>query len=482
MNDIKRRPKLFDINKNQEEGHFIVPEKKSSIKPSVKIKVEKAISKLSDIGNKIIAIGNKPDYLIIEHSKNTLPAKLERHSELVKPIKIPKENKTVDKIKTKLNKTSRKVIIANTIAILLLTTYVVTDNKKYSATDISTVDSKNTTSLLRNYLPGSQKIDNILPLDEKAEAANTDKEFSAWLTPWNIDSIKNNNKQYKSISVFWLTVIDDKLTLSPKASFDNWLEYKQKYSLSDQTFYLSVSGDPNFTYIALSDPEKQRAHIANLLENVNKYGFDGIDIDYEALGSENKDLFTNFINNLTTAFHADNKKVAVTVEARIANQFPMDWPQLNKITDEMRIMAYDYHGRNTGTPGPIAPLGWIKEILDYCQNNLNTKKIILGLGNYGYDWHADQNSWTGSGLSFEQSTKLATDKSTPIIRSTGIDERGYDIGSIPNFTYIDEQQINHQVWFEDSVSLNEKINLAKQYNIKGIIFWSLGLGDNLTQN
>ena len=73
---------------------------------------------------------------------------------------------------------------------------------------------------------------------------------------------------------------------------------------------------------------------------------------------------------------------------------------------------------------------------------------------------------------------LSADKNSPVIHQTGIDERGYDIGTIPSFTYTDTQGMLHSVWFEDNQSLTEKSNLVAQYPVKGIIFWSVGLGDS----
>ncbi|WP_249661895.1 glycosyl hydrolase family 18 protein, partial [Lysinibacillus fusiformis] len=45
----------------------------------------------------------------------------------------------------------------------------------------------------------------------------------------------------------------------------------------------------------------------------------------------------------------------------------------------------------------------------------------------------------------------------------------------PFFEYYDEQGRAHMVWFEDARSIQAKFNLIKQYNLRGIGYWKLGL-------
>ena len=107
------------------------------------------------------------------------------------------------------------------------------------------------------------------------------------------------------------------------------------------------------------------------------------------LGEDNRELFTNFVRQLTDRFHQANKLVSVTLEARIGDP-PMDWAALGDLADEIRIMLYDYHSRGTSNPGPIAPIGWVKEKLDYAKLTIPLNKLVVGQPNYGYDWHKNQ--------------------------------------------------------------------------------------------
>ena len=301
-----------------------------------------------------------------------------------------------------------------------------------------------------------------------------------WLTPWNTDQVSQNATRYQSISAFWLTVQPDGVTFQPKADWSIWKSYIAANKKPGQTYVLTVSGDPDAVFLALSDPQKRTTHINNLLQTVKDQGFDGIDIDYEGLGSENSDLFTQFITQLSAAFKASNKTVDVTVEARIGSDPPMDWAALAKVADQVRVMVYDYHGINTGQPGPIAPIGWLQEVLDYAKKTVPQQKLAIGIGDYGYDWAQPTDpsvSWSGTGIGYDQAMALAKQYNQKVTRATGIDVRGYDIGSIPTFSYTDSNNQQHQVWFEDQSSLQAKLDLISQYSTAGVIFWSVGVGD-----
>jgi hypothetical protein len=337
------------------------------------------------------------------------------------------------------------------------------------------------TSNLNRQLPSVENYQDSQAFDPTSVATTSSFHLSTWVTPWNTTAVQQTQAKYASFSAFWLTVADDGVHMVPKSSLDAWHSLMQTIPKGDRPTFLTVSGDPDLVYAGIYTEELRRTHIASLLEWVTLNGFDGIDINYEGLGNENRQLFSDFITELTASFHLANKQVAVTVEARLNNQVPMDWPLLSRVADEVRVMVYDYHGRTTATPGPIAALGWLKEVLDYIDQETVSEKVVVGLGNYGYDWIEQvvdgQALYQGSGISFEQALAVAGERGVAIVRATGIDERGYDRGAIPTFTYKDDTGRSHSVWFEDNYSLQAKSTLVAQYPVRGVIFWSVGLGD-----
>lgn len=416
-----------------------------------------------------------------QYGKRSSQTKLKDRARRASKLALAKSKDHARKLHGHLKTPVGRLAMINGFALVALFAFVLSQTNLTinSNSDNSSQDSLAVTQPIRRYLPAIPAASSI-PLNEsKINQDGHRTKLHTWVTPWNATLLKENSAVYGSISAFWGTVEENGSGISLKGSLQIWKDFEAVLPPSIPT-YLTISGDPNFTYLTLSSESTQHAFISNLLTLLKDNNFTGVDIDFEALGSSNRDLFTSFIRNLSAALKPEGKEVHVTVEARIANNVPMDWRALGQIADEVRIMAYDYHSRQTGEPGPIAPLGWVKEVVDYAVTVIPIHKVVIGLGNYGYDWTAPtapETSWNGLGLSQERAISLAQQYNTPVVRMTGLDSRGYDIGNIPSFTYLDESQTQHSVWFEDADSLNQKLDLLDQYSIGGVIFWSVGLGD-----
>lgn len=398
---------------------------------------------------------------------------------LISPAKVKEKAK---RAKRHLTTPIGKVAAINSLALLGLFAFVMQQQPPIGDQQLTRDVGAVTQQTLRQYQPSVGVVSSsVTAFNETVATQDRQLPLYTWVTPWNLDSVQANLASYKGFSAFWMTVESDGSTLSTKGNWAGWEQLIERRK-EGQSTTITITGDPDWTYLTLSNTTAQEAFITNVIKLLNEKNAGGVDINFEALGSDNRELFTAFVRNLAAALKPLNKQVVVTLEARLANVVPMDWRNIGQIADEVRIMAYDYHARNTGYPGPIAPLGWVKEVVDYAVSQIDPTKIVVGLGNYGYNWVAPESeggTWAGVGLSFERATSLATELEVPILRATGIDERGYDIGTIPYFSYTDKADGKmHSVWFEDATSLGEKVALLSQYPLRGVIFWSVGIGDS----
>jgi spore germination protein len=123
------------------------------------------------------------------------------------------------------------------------------------------------------------------------------------------------------------------------------------------------------------------------------------------------------------------------------------------------LMAYDRHA--TGSPpGPVAPMPWVKQAVSHAiAVGVKPSQLLLGVANYGYDW--PQGSTNAATVSYAQISKMNV---KPI----------WDAASGEyHFTYT-KNGITHQVWFEGTRSMSEKVSLAKAQKLSGIAVWRLG--------
>ena len=49
------------------------------------------------------------------------------------------------------------------------------------------------------------------------------------------------------------------------------------------------------------------------------------------------------------------------------------------------LMTYDEHYFG-GAPGSIASMPWVENVLKYATGTISSKKLLLGIPGYGYDW------------------------------------------------------------------------------------------------
>lgn len=219
----------------------------------------------------------------------------------------------------------------------------------------------------------------------------------------------------------------------------------------------------------LSSEERRRAHIDAILELIERKNFDGINIDYESLRTEQTDDFSRFIQELAKALHARDKLLGIAIHPQHADTSTrgQDIPSL-AVADILALMTYNEHW-NTSHPGPIASLPWMRKILSYTTEDLavEPQRIYLGMPLYGYDW-AEQGD-VAEGIEHEEVVTLVN-------TNPDIDVRYDERAGAPYFTYTDTGG-RHEVWFEDAQSFEQKVELVQEFGLGGIHLWRLGRED-----
>jgi spore germination protein YaaH len=216
---------------------------------------------------------------------------------------------------------------------------------------------------------------------------------------------------------------------------------------------------------AIEDPADRTRHVAALVALVEENDFDGIDIDYESLAAEDREVFSLFVEELAAALHARGRILSIAVHAKTddagtwGGPAAQDWARLGAAVDEFKIMTYDYHW-STSEAGPIAPLAWVDEVLTYAATVVPPEKTWLGVHFYGYDWVGS----AAEGIEWQQVAKRIARSGAEVQR----DEPGEAW-----FRYDDGR---HTVYFTDARSLAERLDFvfARHPNLGGIAIWRLG--------
>jgi spore germination protein YaaH len=142
---------------------------------------------------------------------------------------------------------------------------------------------------------------------------------------------------------------------------------------------------------AIDSPELRAIHVAEIAALVERMDYDGIDLDYEEFRAQTRDSFAAFVEELAQALHANDRLLSVTVQAKTGEpgndpgSAAQDWPRIVAAADHINIMTYDYTGRSSA-PGPISPMGWVVDVLDYAASVTSLSEVHFGMPFYAYSW------------------------------------------------------------------------------------------------
>ncbi|PYQ35338.1 MAG: hypothetical protein DMF57_03475, partial [Acidobacteria bacterium] len=226
--------------------------------------------------------------------------------------------------------------------------------------------------------------------------------------------------------------------------------------------------DAKRVHVFLTNPKQQDLIISDLRRWVLANHFQGINVDFENLLEGDYPLYLPFLQRLKTAFAPYH----LVVSADLESSAPLNWRAVSSVCDFVVVMAYDEHGERS-KPGPIASIGWYRDILDRAVRSVPREKLVIGLANYAYDWMqgrdwADPLTYQGALLMAEK--YRSTEKPEDVV--------DFDADALnPTFWYVDDNGKEHEVWFLDAITAANQWMIAENYGLRGVAVWVLGSTD-----
>lgn len=226
--------------------------------------------------------------------------------------------------------------------------------------------------------------------------------------------------------------------------------------------------DGNIAKTLLENSTNRQALINNILTSLKANSYKGVNIDLEGVFYYDRSYLTAFMSELYSSLHSQGFYVTMAVPAKTSDSPTSSWSgaydyaALPNYADQIVLMTYDEHYPG-GTPGAIASIGWVENVIKYAAAVMPREKILLGTAAYGYDWSSLGTKAYGiNGINNLALTYGAAIKWDSVSQS-------------PYFTYVDSNFISHTVWFENAASVSYKLDLVNSYNLAGIGIWRLGL-------
>ena len=217
--------------------------------------------------------------------------------------------------------------------------------------------------------------------------------------------------------------------------------------------------------------------------------YSGVTIDFEGLRAESKENFTLFLQALASEVHALNKTVYVCVSPVLttgAYYDGYDYRAIGKAADKVILMAHDYDARNlSGFEGSeyykttsAAPLDQVymslRAIVDPQTGVEDLSKIALAFSNKNIAWQIDENGKLLDPVPAYPSNETVYKRLNQVDTIHGWSANYQTCYAI----YTNEAGERWYLLYEDSRTLQSKLNAAKLLGITGVSIWRLGTMPN----
>ncbi len=217
---------------------------------------------------------------------------------------------------------------------------------------------------------------------------------------------------------------------------------------------------------------KRKELIESIINVCIKYKLDGINIDFENMRKEDKDLYSRFIIELEPSMKELGLVVSVDVTAPDGSDtwsLCFDRHVIGDVADYIIFMAYDEYGESSTKSGTTAGYDWVelglKKFIE--TEEIEPGKIILGVPLYTRLWTEDS-----SGKVLKKSVISMKDIENTIPSDV---ERKWDDKLKQYYVEYKDGNNTNKMWIEDLKSLKEKLGLISEYQLGGLASWEKGM-------
>jgi spore germination protein YaaH len=268
------------------------------------------------------------------------------------------------------------------------------------------------------------------------------------------------------------------------------LELARKHKVDVMPLIKNPGFDQEKLHKLLANPQARARAIESMVGECKRYGYLGIQFDFENLNINDRDAFTRFYAETAKAFHKEGFLLSAAVVHR-PEQYPgptkyfkwlfknwragYDLKALAEIGDFISVMTYSQHTRRT-PPGPNAGIPWVKKNIDYFLKYVPAEKLSLGIPVVSQHWYTEQDdekylvnarSWSES-LTYKEALALTERFNAKL---TWLEDQ-----KVP-FTFFENGGLFEYIFFENARSFRHKLDLVKEYKLRGFSVWVIGSED-----
>lgn len=261
---------------------------------------------------------------------------------------------------------------------------------------------------------------------------------------------------------------------------------------------LSIQGygdnSKNFSNAAKTS-QSRATFIENIVNVVEKYHFDGVDLDWEYPGwftpskkDSEAENYTLLCQELNAALKGKNENYLLTAAIPGGSEGfkRYDLEECSKYLDYIHLMTYDlevsskvYHhtalytniGKGTAQDASVD-----SSVYNFKLKGVPSEKLVVGVAFYG-KYTVPSNS-TNGGLGGDSANGKYTTLTYSRIKSMFLSRLGNGVTEYWDSTcyapYLYDSENNYFITYENAKSINEKAKYVRKNGLAGIMIWELG--------
>lgn len=312
-------------------------------------------------------------------------------------------------------------------------------------------------------------IENNNSNEESNESGSNEKITMFWQYGSNLNTLGNKIEGVDVVSPTWYELKNSNGDINSEYS----KSYYEKAKANGYEIWPIITNGIDSTNYSPEDTSKmlnseysREKFIKNLVEILKEDKVEGINMDFESMKTEDKDLYTQLIREMAPILRKENIKLSVDMYF-VAY---IDRKRVGQASDYVILMGYDQRGSWSSEAGSIAEATWVEKNIESLLNDskIPPEKIILGVPFYTRLWteKAGTEKPTTTVYTMEDCQEFINDNNlTPV----------WDQDAGQNYAEYSRGDYTYKLWIEDKDSIKRRVETVNKYNLAGITGWRKGL-------
>lgn len=281
----------------------------------------------------------------------------------------------------------------------------------------------------------------------------------------SLESLIGSAGDINVISPTWFALTDNEgsyTSLASKEYVDTAHEYGiQVWALVDN-FSSNVQSE-----VLLASTSTRRKLINSLMEEVDRLGLDGLNMDFESLKPEAGPHYIQFLRELSIPCR--EKGIILSVDNYVPTSYNSFYNREEQgiVVDYLVVMGYDEHYAG-GEPGSVSSLEFTRNGIEDTLELVPKDKIIHAVPFYTRVWTEKDGNVTSRALGIKASKNWVEEHDVELYWQQELGQYYGELVSPSEISY---------VWLEEEESLGLKMDLIKAHDLAGVACWKLGLED-----